>query len=29
LTPRKLHQADSSGVQEMLKITTVLYKVND
>jgi clusterin-associated protein 1 len=29
LTPRKLYQADSSAVQEMLKITTVLYKVNN
>jgi clusterin-associated protein 1 len=27
LTPRKLYQADSNAVQEMLKITTVLYKV--
>lgn len=27
LVPRKLYQADSNAVQEMLKITTVLYKV--
>ena len=27
INPKKLYQADVSAVQEMLKITTVLYKV--
>lgn len=27
INPKKLYQADTSAVQEMLKITTILYKV--
>ena len=27
INPKKLYQADTAAVQEMLKITTVLYKV--
>ena len=29
LNPKKLYQADAEAVQEILKITTILYKVNN
>ena len=29
LNPRKLYQADTEAVQEILKMTSMLYKVNE